>query len=111
MEGEIVAAVVGAVFFLTMGGVVLMRPISKRLSQFLEVLIEERRGERKSISDVETRRLLESLDDRLAALEQRVNFTEELLSSQDARRSLSGSNAAITEHTDKRRGDSDPRTG
>lgn len=96
MEGEIVAAVVGAVFFLTMGGVVLMRPISKRLSQFLEVLIEERRGERKSASDMGTRRLMESMEDRLTALEHRVNFTEELLGSADAHRSVSESSTAET---------------
>lgn len=105
MEGEIVAAVVGAVFFLTMGGVVLLRPISARLSQLLEVLIEERRGERKAISDTETRRFMESLDDRLAALEQRVNFTEELLSSQDAPRSLERPNAARTADSDTHRRD------
>lgn len=96
MEGELVAAVVGAVFFLTLGGVVLMRPIATRLSQFLEVLIEERRGGRGADSDARTRRLVDSLEARLDSLEHRVHFTEELLGSQDAHPSLresSGSGA------------------
>ena len=109
MEGEIVAAVVGAVFFLTMGGVILMRPITKRLSQFLEVLIEERRGETQSASETENRRLLESLEGRLSALEHRVNFTEELLSSEDAHRSLRESNVATSGESDTH-GDANART-
>lgn len=72
MDGELGAAIVGVVLFLTMGGVILMRPVTKRLGQFLEVLIDERRGRLESSLQTETRRSVELLEDRLAAVEQRV---------------------------------------
>lgn len=81
MGADWVPAVVGIVFFLTVGGVILLRPISKRLGEFLEVLIQEKRAEPRARGEEELRRSMEGLEDRLSLVEEKLEFTERLLAS------------------------------
>jgi hypothetical protein len=77
--------VVGVCFFVVTGLVLLLRPISTRLGKYLEVLAEERRRSLEQPSPVSrddaTRiaTLLENVDQRLAHLEARQEFTDRLL--------------------------------
>ena len=62
------------------GGVLVLRPISKRLADLLAAMAQAKAGG----SDLEAARLREvvaSLESRLALLEERQNFSESLLAS------------------------------
>jgi hypothetical protein len=78
---DVAPLVVSVVITVVIGGVLLLRPITKRLGVYLEVLAEERRRTL-SATPADTQRLvsvLESLDDRVARLEERQEFTDSLL--------------------------------
>jgi len=76
------------------GAVLLLRPISKRLGMYLEVLAEERRRATLAPQPDNERLIsvLETLDRRLARLEERQEFTEALLSHRRA--------AALSNHSE-----------
>ena len=80
---------VSLVFILTVGGVVLLRPISKRLAELLELYARERQvgasGELRHVRDV-----LETVNARLQLLEERVDFTERMLDDHGKDRRLEG---------------------
>ena len=83
---DVAPMVIGVVFFVTTGLVLLLRPISTRLGKYLEVLAEERRRQlaqtpidRDDAARIAT--LLESMDQRLGQLEDRQEFTDKLLGS------------------------------
>ncbi len=83
MEWEFIAPMVMMIVLtLTIGGVVLLRPIAKRLGEIAELLLREKRegasGELQRIGD-----LLETVSARMALLEERQDFTERLLESPD----------------------------
>jgi len=67
---------------LTAGGVLLLRPMSKRLGDLLQIMAEERRLKAQpQNNDVgQMRDLLESINARLALLEERQDFTDQLIS-------------------------------
>ena len=79
MDWEFVAPmIVGVVFFLTAGGVLVLRPIAKRLGDLLEVMAREKA----SLPAEELRHLrdnFETMAQRLALMEERQDFTERLL--------------------------------
>ena len=81
MEPEILAPLIlTVVFTLTVGGVLLLRPIAKRLGDIVELMIRGKHGE----AEGELRRigdLLETVSGRMALLEERQDFTERLLGS------------------------------
>ena len=83
MDPEILAPLIlTVVLTLTVGGVLLLRPIAKRLGDIVELMI---RG-KQSDSEGELRRigdLLETVSGRMALLEERQDFTERLLASPD----------------------------
>ena len=83
MDPEILAPLIlTIVLTLTVGGVLLLRPIAKRLGDIAELMIRGRQGE----SEGELRRigdLLETVSARMALLEERQDFTERLLDSPD----------------------------
>lgn len=79
MGEEWVAAVVSIVFFLTVGSVILFRPVARRLGDYLEVLIEEKRRASGTPRAPDLRRALEGLEQRLRLVEERLEFTENLL--------------------------------
>jgi hypothetical protein len=81
--------VVGIFFFVTVGAVLLLRPIAKKLGTYLEVLAEERRRQlnEKPLDRADTARLttaIEALESRLALLEQNQDFTNRLLADRTA---------------------------
>lgn len=71
--------VVSVVFILTVGGVILLRPISRRLGDLLEAMAAERRDPGLKEELVRLREINESLSERLALLEEKQEFTEALL--------------------------------
>lgn len=88
MELEILAPMlVAIVLILTVGGVVLLRPLSRRLGELLEVMAREREQPRLEGEVERLRDVVETMSGRLALLEERVDFTDALLSDSD-RRSL-----------------------
>ena len=73
---------VAITLILTAGGVAILRPISKRAGELLEVMAKEKREPRRVSED--TRRMLElmeSMHARLDRLEERQDFTDSLLGS------------------------------
>jgi hypothetical protein len=84
---EIAPMVVGVFLIVTTGAVALLRPITKKLGTYLEVLAEERRlalqeRAQPSLKANEAARLaaaLERIEDRLAHVEKNQDFTERLL--------------------------------
>jgi hypothetical protein len=78
--GSIAPMVMAMTLFITTGLVLILRPISKRLGSYLEVLAEERRRANAAPPD-DTRVLnaLENIERRMARLEERQAFTDALL--------------------------------
>lgn len=71
----------------TVGGVVLLFPVSRRLGALLEAMTQERRNSpevRSALTRV--RRSVEALEDRLELLEEKQDFTEKLLDDRNRRR-------------------------
>lgn len=66
--------------FLTVGAVMILRPISKRLGYLLEALAKERQVQRSGDADLASMRIvLEHVVKRMDLLEERLDFTERLL--------------------------------
>ncbi len=80
---EIAPMLVGITLILTVGGVVLLRPLAKRLGDLLELMVKQRRGELDNPVIERTEQLLESLSSRLSLVEERVDFTDRLLQERD----------------------------
>lgn len=81
---DVAPMVIGVVFFIVTGLVLLLRPISARLGKYLEVLAEERRRHlaQEPIGRDDAARmvnLMDSLDQRLRQIEERQDFTDKLL--------------------------------
>lgn len=74
--------ILGLALILTTGGVLVLRPLAKRLGAYLDVLVEERRAVRTQLPADNERLVntLESIERRLARLEERQSFTDQLLS-------------------------------
>lgn len=85
MDWEFIAPmIVSIVFILTVGGVMVLRPIAKRLSDLIELYARDKQ----SGLEVEVhhmRDLLETMNARFQLLEERQEFTERLLSSPERR--------------------------
>jgi len=79
MDWDVIAPmIVAIVLFLTVGGVLVLRPLSRRIADLLEVYTRER--QQLGGADVQhLREVLESMDTRLRLLEDRQDFTERLL--------------------------------
>lgn len=77
----IVPGVVAVVLLLTAGGVVLLRPLSKRLGELIEAVITEKRREHPDLEEhlSRIRDQLEAQNRRLSLLEERIDFTERLV--------------------------------
>ncbi|MBT3327289.1 MAG: hypothetical protein HN396_13715 [Gemmatimonadales bacterium] len=78
MEWEIIAPmIVSIVFILTVGGVLVIRPIAKRISGLLELYARDKTtGIENDVHQV--RELLETMNTRLQLMEERRDFTEKL---------------------------------
>ena len=79
--GDIGPMVLGVTFFVMSGAVLILRPISKRLGAYLEVLASERRTAQPpaTIDDGRLANVLESIEQRMRRLEERQAFTDALL--------------------------------
>ena len=89
---------VAVVLIITSGGVLVLRPISKRLSEVLALYARERQaGVQQEVSQL--RDLLETINARLELIEDRQDFTERLIGSGEtgARERLSLPNEARRE--------------
>lgn len=80
--GNIAPMVVMVVATLTTGGVIILRPLSKRVSDLLEVYARDKgAGVERELR--QTRELVETLDARLRLMEERQDFTEKLMAAGD----------------------------
>ena len=75
---EVAPMIVAVVLFLTIGGVLVLRPIAKRIGDLLEIYARDRQagleGEVRQMRD-----LVETMNARLQLLEERQDFTDRLL--------------------------------
>lgn len=70
--------IVAMVFILTVGGVLILRPISKRVSDLLELYARDKQsGLQGDVHQI--RDLVETMNARLQLMEERQDFTERLL--------------------------------
>ncbi len=80
IEWEFLAPMIVMVtLIVTTGGVVLLRPLTKRLVELLEVTTREKANPRVQGDSEVIRDLLETMNSRLALLEERQDFAERLL--------------------------------
>jgi hypothetical protein len=86
-SGDIVSLSVMVTAILTTGGVLILRPISKRLGALLEVMTQQKlRSANTDPNDSHRiRELLVSIDSRLNVLEERQDFAEALISAGDTK--------------------------
>jgi hypothetical protein len=86
---EIAPMIVAIVLFVTIGGVILLKPISNRLGFLLEAMAKEKEsglgGDMSHVRD-----LLETMNARLQLLEERQDFTERLLAGESKRDQIGG---------------------
>ena len=77
---DIAPMLVAITLILTTGGVAILRPLTKRAGELLEIMAKEKRQPRQA--PPETQRmveLMESMHTRLERLEERQDFTDSLL--------------------------------
>jgi hypothetical protein len=86
-SGDIVILTVFVTAIIVTGGVLILRPISKRLGALLEVMTQQKlRAANSDPHDaVRIRELLSSIDGRLTMLEERQDFAEALISAGDTK--------------------------
>jgi len=78
--GDVAPMVLGMTFMIVSGLVILLRPISKRLGVYLEVLAEQKRAlPQQRPEDPRVLAALENIERRMARLEERQAFTDALL--------------------------------
>jgi hypothetical protein len=84
---EVLAPMVFAVILtLTIGGVILLKPIANKLGSLLEAMAKERQEPKLTEELGHIRELLETMSGRLSLLEERQDFTDALLSDPERRR-------------------------
>ena len=78
-ELDYLPAILGSVLMVCTAGVILLRPISKQLARLIAEMVAERQqrveGEGRHVRD-----LVDRLDSRIDLIEERMEFTERLLS-------------------------------
>ncbi len=81
---EVIAPMVAAsVLFLTIGGVLVLRPIARHLGGYLEALTRRQLEGGGGRELEQMREVLDTMSQRLALIEERQDFAERLLESQD----------------------------
>lgn len=75
---DVAPMIVGMTLILVGGGVVLLRPITRRLGDYLETITRARRQEPPAV-EPRVMETLERIEDRLRMLEERQDFTDALL--------------------------------
>jgi len=78
---NIAPMIVAVVLILTVGGVAVLRPIAKRISELLELYARDKQsGLENDVTQI--RDLLETMNARLRLMEERQDFTDRLLTGQ-----------------------------
>lgn len=77
--------IVGAIFIVTVGGVILLRPITSRLGALVEAMAQEKQA-RASDEVHRLREEVETLRSRMELLEDRQDFTEGLIGAGSSRK-------------------------
>ena len=78
---EVAPMVVAVVGFITIGGVLVLRPIAKKAGDLMEALARDKQGGLQN--DVgQLRDILETMNARLTLMEDRLDFTERLMAGQ-----------------------------
>lgn len=73
--------IVGVVFFITVGGVLVLRPIAKKAGDLMEALARDKQaGLQNDVGQL--RDILETMNARLTLMEERLDFTERLVAGQ-----------------------------
>ena len=87
MGPDVAPAIVMITAILTTGGVLILRPIAKRLGMLLEVMTQQklRAAAAEPGEQARIRELLTSIDSRLTLLEERQDFAEALISAGDTK--------------------------
>ena len=81
--------IVAVVFILTVGGVAVLRPIAKRLSDLLELYARDKQsGLENDVGQI--RDLLETMNARLQLIEERQDFTDRLLTGERKKEEIPG---------------------
>lgn len=81
MDWDVIAPMIVLVTgLLVTGGVMILRPISKRLGDLISVIAQQKQATLAGQDVAQLRELLASVDARLALLEERQSFAEALLS-------------------------------
>lgn len=76
---ELAPMLVTMTLILTVGGVMLLRPLATRLGDLLELMVKQRRGELDDPALERVERLVESVSTRLDLVEERLDFADRLL--------------------------------
>lgn len=96
--GAIAPMVVMVTGIVCTAGVLVLRPISKRLGDLLEVMTRDRRAPDRGAEIGQLRDLMQSIDSRLSLIEERQDFAEAMLSSGERpRAALRDGSAAAAE--------------
>jgi len=94
-ELEIIGPMVFAIILtLTIGGVILLKPIANKLGNLLEAMAKEKSEPQLSSEIGHLRDLLETTHARLTLLEERQEFTEALLQDPERKRPRLGGSAS-----------------
>ena len=91
MDPSAIAPMVfGVTLVVVTGGVLVLRPLAKRLGNYLDVLAAGRRAEQQlPAPDKRLIETLERVEERLRMVEERQDFTDAMLASGGGRQSLS----------------------
>jgi hypothetical protein len=80
MEWEFIAPLImGVVLILTVGGVLILRPIARHLGTLLEAMTQEKLDGGRGHELSHLRELMETMNQRLQLMEERQEFTDRLL--------------------------------
>jgi predicted phosphoribosyltransferase len=80
--------IMGVTLIVTTGGVILLRPLSRRLGELLQVMTQQKLGPPQQRELEQMRALLAAMESRMARLEKRQGFTEALMESKEPAASL-----------------------
>jgi len=86
--GDVAPMVVGLTLIVVTGGVLVLRPLARRLGDYLETLIASRRAEQSLPRDPRLQESLDRLEERLRLVEERQDFTDAMLASGGGRKQL-----------------------
>ena len=82
-------------FFMCIAGVMILRPVTKKLGLLIEAMAQERRParQRETLSEAHLERVtvaLERLNDRIDRVDERMSFMERLVEDRHRRQRLTG---------------------